>query len=153
MKLTAFTDYCLRVLIYLAAAPSQKATIAEIARSFDVSEHHLVKVVHFLGRKGWIATVRGKGGGMSLARPPEDIVIGQVVRDAEGELAPAECFETSGGRCTLGGCCQLKGVLGRAIAAFYAVLDTCTLAQVTTNEAQLRRALHFIRVMPESERP
>jgi len=153
MKLTAFTDYSLRVLIYLAAAPSQKATIAEITRAFEVSENHLVKVVHFLGKKGWITTVRGKGGGMSLARAPQDIVIGHVVRDAEGQLTPAECFEAGGGRCTIGTCCQLKSVLGEAIAAFYAVLDHYTLAQVTTNPNELRQALHFFPVIPVSELP
>ena len=79
MKLTDFTDYSLRVLIYLAARPSRRTTIAEIAGAFDVSEHHLTKVVHFLGKQGWLATSRGKGGGLLLARPPGDISIGSVV--------------------------------------------------------------------------
>jgi Rrf2 family nitric oxide-sensitive transcriptional repressor len=153
MKLTAFTDYSLRVLIYLAAAPAQKATIAEITRAFGVSENHLVKVVHFLGKKGWITTVRGKGGGISLARPPQDIAIGHVVRDAEGDPAPAECFETGGGRCVIGACCQLKGVLGEAISAFYAVLDQVSLAEVTSNPRELVRVLHFQRALPASPTP
>ena len=108
MKLTAFTDYSLRVLLYLAANSGRKATIAEIATAFGISEHHLVKVVHFLGKRGWIATVRGKGGGMTLAMQPKDICLGQVVRDTEGAAVPAECFEADGGHCVLSGCCGLK---------------------------------------------
>jgi Rrf2 family nitric oxide-sensitive transcriptional repressor len=80
MKLTAFTDYSLRVLIYLATDTTRRATIAEIARSFDISENHLVKVVHFLGKQGWIETVRGKGGGIQLAMPPLQVNVGKVVR-------------------------------------------------------------------------
>jgi Rrf2 family transcriptional regulator, nitric oxide-sensitive transcriptional repressor len=143
MKLTAFTDYSLRVLIYLAAAPSRKATIAEIARAYDISEHHLVKVVHFLGRSGWVTTLRGKGGGLTLTRDPGDICIGRVVRDTEGALAPAECFETGGGRCVIGRCCQLKDVLAQAIEGFYAVLDRYTLADVAANSQVLSQVLRF----------
>ena len=83
MKLTSFTDYSLRVLIYLSAAGDRKATIAEIATAFDVSENHLIKVVHFLGKQGWVATTRGKGGGLALGKPARSISIGQVVRDTE----------------------------------------------------------------------
>ena len=79
MKLTAFTDYSLRVLIFLAADPDRRATIAEIATAFDVKENHLTKVVHFLGKQGWLCTVRGKGGGLGLARPADTISVGQVV--------------------------------------------------------------------------
>lgn len=143
MKLTAFTDYSLRVLIYLAANPGKKATIAEVSRVFGVSEHHLMKVVHFLGKKGWISTLRGKGGGMLLEKAPQDICIGQVVRDTEGELAPAECFEAGGGHCTIGQCCQLKGVLADAIKAFYSVLDRYTVADVTSNQEELAQVLNF----------
>ena len=84
MKLTAFTDYSLRVLIYLAAEPERRATIAEISAAFDIKENHLTKVVHHLGKRGWVETVRGKGGGLMLARPARDIGIGRVVRDTEG---------------------------------------------------------------------
>lgn len=141
MKLTAFTDYCLRVLLYVSAVPYRKATIAEIARAFEVSEHHLVKVVHFLGKKGWITTVRGKGGGMTLGRPASSIIVGRVVRDAEGELAPAECFDNSGGRCVIGGCCGLKLALGEAVHAFLAVLDRYTLADVASDRHALQQVL------------
>ena len=93
MKLTTFTDYSLRVLIYVAAAPAGRATIGEIARAFDISENHLMKVVHLLGRSGLLTNVRGKGGGLELARAPELINIGKVVRMTEGRPIPAECFD------------------------------------------------------------
>ena len=118
MKLTAFTDYSLRVLIYLAADTTRRATIAEIADSFGISENHLVKVVHFLGKQGWIETVRGKGGGILLAMPPGQVSVGKVVRDTEGAAMPAECFSVDGGNCVISDVCRLKGVLGEAVNAF-----------------------------------
>ncbi|MDZ5460869.1 RrF2 family transcriptional regulator [Azohydromonas lata] len=143
MKLTAFTDYSLRVLLYLAANSGRKSTIAEIATAFGISEHHLVKVVHFLGKQGWIATARGKGGGMTLAMQPKDICLGQVVRDTEGTAVPAECFEAGGGHCILSGCCELKGPLAEAVNAFYGVLDRYSLADVMTNRRALAQVLTF----------
>jgi Rrf2 family nitric oxide-sensitive transcriptional repressor len=137
MKLTSFTDYSLRVLIYLAAEPTRRATIAEIAGVFEISEHHLVKVVHFLGKQGWIETVRGKGGGMLLSRPAEAICIGDVVRDTEGAAVPAECFSEDGGHCAIAGVCRLKGVLSEAVRAFYTVLSHYTLADISRNRQAL----------------
>jgi Rrf2 family nitric oxide-sensitive transcriptional repressor len=141
MKLTAFTDYSLRVLMYLATDTTRRATIAEIAESFGISENHLVKVVHFLGKRGWIETVRGKGGGILLAMPPEQVNIGRVVSDAEGNAMPAECFSEDGGRCVISGTCRLKAVLGEAIRGFYGVLDGYTLADITRNRQALRHLL------------
>ena len=141
MKLTSFTDYSLRVLIYLAAEPGRRATIAEIASSYELSEHHLTKVVHFLGKHGWITTVRGKGGGISLARPAAEIRVGRVVRDTEGSALPAECFGPGGGQCAISSCCKLQDVLGDAVKAFYAVLDRHTLADITRNRLALARVL------------
>jgi len=136
MKLTAFTDYSLRVLIYLAAQPERRATIGEIATAFAVSEHHLTKVVHFLGKEGWLANVRGKGGGLALAKPPEAINIGDVVRQTEGG-AIVECFGEGGGACRITGLCRLQGVLGEAVAAFHAVLQRYTLADLVHNREAL----------------
>ncbi len=144
MKLTAFTDYSLRVLIYLAARPDRRATINEIATAFDVSEHHLTKVVHFLGKHGWLATVRGKGGGVGLALAPEAIGVGDVVRATEGKALPAECFGEAGGHCAIAGICHLQGVLREAVDAFYGVLDGCTLADLALNREQLTQVL-FVR--------
>ena len=141
MKLTTFTDYSLRVLIYLAAQPAERATIAQIATAFDVSENHLVKVVHFLGKQGWLANVRGKGGGLELGAPPEAIVVGRVVRETEGKSVVAECFGESGGDCHIAPNCRLRGVLGEAVAAFYEVLDRYTLADLVNNRQQLARML------------
>jgi Rrf2 family nitric oxide-sensitive transcriptional repressor len=141
MKLTAFTDYSLRVLIYLAAQPGQRATIAEIATAFDVSEHHLTKVVHFLGKAGWLANVRGKGGGLALGGLPEAIGVGAVVRQTEGQAVVAECFGEEGGNCCIAPVCNLRGVLGEAVTAFYGVLDRYTLADLVSNRQQLATIL------------
>jgi Rrf2 family transcriptional regulator, nitric oxide-sensitive transcriptional repressor len=137
MKLTAFTDYSLRVLIYLAAQPQRRATIAGIAGAFDISENHLTKVVHFLGKEGWLANVRGKGGGLELATLPELIQVGEIVRRTEGHPMPAECFKADGGTCPIADVCELQGVLGRAVKAFYAVLDQYTLADLVHNAKEL----------------
>ena len=144
MRLTAFTDYALRVLMYLAARPDTRATIVEIARAFDIKENHLTKVVHFLGKGGWVTTTRGKGGGLQLGRPPRLIVIGDVVREAEGAVMPAECFSESGGNCRLSPVCRLAGALQDAVDAFYLTLDGCTLQDVTGNRNELAELL-FVR--------
>jgi Rrf2 family nitric oxide-sensitive transcriptional repressor len=143
MKLSGFTDYSLRVLIYLAADPDRRATIGEIAASFGISENHLVKVVHFLGKQGWVTTVRGKGGGLTLALPPDQVNVGRVVRDTEGAALPAECFSDGGGHCVISPCCRLKGVLAEAVDAFHAVLDSYTLADLSRNRRSLATALNL----------
>ena len=141
MKLTSFTDYSLRVLMYLAAEPGRRATIAEVATAFGVSQNHLTKVVHFLGQQGWLANVRGKGGGLGLALPPERIVIGKVVRATEGAAMPAECFGDEPARCAIERICRLRGVLQEAVDAFHAVLDGYTLADLVHNRASLAKVL------------
>jgi Rrf2 family nitric oxide-sensitive transcriptional repressor len=143
MKLSAFTDYSLRVLIYLAADPQRRATIAQISAAFDVKENHLMKVVHHLGKCGWVETMRGKGGGLALAMPAGDISVGSVVRGAQGAVLPAECFAPEQNTCTIVSCCRLKGVLAEAVNAFYAVLNRYTLADLTQNPKQLAAILHF----------
>ncbi|HEX7690697.1 MAG TPA: Rrf2 family transcriptional regulator [Burkholderiaceae bacterium] len=135
MKLTAFTDYSLRVLIYVAACPDRRTTIAEIADAFGISHNHLMKVVQTLGHHGWLATTRGRHGGLSLAVAPEAIVVGDVVRAVEGESAPVECFGR--GRCAIARACRLRGVLAEAMRAFHAVLDRCTLADLVAGDDAL----------------
>jgi Rrf2 family transcriptional regulator, nitric oxide-sensitive transcriptional repressor len=152
MKLTAFTDYSLRVLIYLATQPERRATIGGIAAAFDISEHHLTKVVHFLGKKGWLANVRGKGGGLELATLPELIGVGDVVRHTEGHPMPAECFEEDGGHCSIADICELRGVLGRAVKAFYGILDQYTLADLVHNRKELAAILFVERPAHASRR-
>jgi Rrf2 family nitric oxide-sensitive transcriptional repressor len=137
VKLTAFTDYSLRVLMYLGTEPGRRATIAEIAQVYGISENHLTKVVHFLGKSGWLAGVRGKGGGIALARPLAEIRLGDVVRAAEGESMPAECFDAGGGDCCIAPACRLRGVLQGAFDAFYAALDRHTLEDLVGNRERL----------------
>ncbi len=150
MKLTTFTDYSLRVLIYLAAQPGRRSTIAEIAEAFDVKENHLTKVVHFLGKTGLLANVRGKGGGLNLASAPQDVVLGHVVRQTEGADMPAECFgeEPTTGRCCIEPVCRLRPVLHEAVEAFYAVLDRYTLADLARNRQSLASIL-FVERRPD----
>lgn len=140
MRLKTFTDYSLRVLIFLAAAPQRRATIAEIADAFDISENHLMKVSHALGKAGVLANVRGKGGGLVLAMAPKEIRVGHVVRITEGAPHPAECF-APGYTCCIARACKLRGVLGEAVQAFYAVLDRYTLEDIARNRNVLSRAL------------
>jgi Rrf2 family nitric oxide-sensitive transcriptional repressor len=142
VRLTTFTDYSLRVLIHVASAPGGQATIAEVARAFDISEHHLVKVVHLLGREGFLVNTRGRGGGLRLAQAPSAINVGQVVRATEGAGLLAECFDRESNRCAITPVCRLKGVLARAAAAFYAVLDGVTLEELAGNRRQLAAILH-----------
>lgn len=145
MKLNVFTDYSLRVLIYLAAAPGRRATIGEIAAAFGISAHHLTKVVHFLGKAGYLANVRGKGGGLSLARPAEHIGVGEVVRLSEGADQPAECFDRAHNRCAIAGVCRLSGALAQAMQAFHAVLDGYTLQDLVSNRDTLAGLLFSTR--------
>src|SRR3569832_2332639 len=140
MKLTRFTDYSLRVLMYLAARPGKRDTIAQIASSFNVAENPLVKVVHFLGKSGWLSTVRGTAGGMELACTPENIRVGSVVRSTEGPTVLAECFEPDG-NCPGDDVCHLRGVYHEAETACFAVLDRYTVADMVINRRQLTRIL------------
>ncbi|ACS41470.1 Rrf2 family transcriptional regulator [Methylorubrum extorquens] len=133
MRLTRYTDYALRALIYLGLHEPQQSSIAEIARAYGISESHLTKVVHQLGRLGLIRTTRGRGGGLHLGRRADEIVIGAVVRQTEDDLALVECF--AGGACAITAPCRLRRALGEALAAFLAVLDGYTLADLLGDEA------------------
>jgi len=141
MRLTNFTDYSLRVLIFLAAQPGRRATIAQISDAFGVKENHLTKVVHFLGKAGLLSNVRGKGGGLDLACAPQDIVIGRVVRQTEGADLPAACFGEETEPCPIAPVCRLSGVLHEAVQAFYRVLDGYTLADLVRNKQALAKIL------------
>ena len=130
MRLTTFTDYSLRVLMYLAAAPEQRSTIADIASAFAISEHHLVKVIHFLGKEGILLNTRGRKGGIRLARPARDINVGEVVRATEAGDMPAECFSRETNTCVLAGRCRLQRALGEAVENFYGTLARYSVADL-----------------------
>lgn len=129
MQLTQFTDYSIRVLLFLAVKGEARATISEIANTYGISRNHLMKVVQELSQKRYVTAIRGKNGGLLLARAPNTIVLGQLVREMEHDLGLVECFQRSNG-CVITPACQLKPVLGEALAAFLAVLDRYTLADV-----------------------
>ncbi len=141
MKLTTMTDYALRLLMHVAQHPDRLCTIAEVAAHYGISEAHLMKITHQLALAGVVETVRGKGGGMRLARPAAQINLGAVVRLTESEFAIVECF-ASGSQCTLEGSCRLATVLDEALAQFLAHLDRWTL------EDLLKPADRVIRWVP-----
>jgi Rrf2 family nitric oxide-sensitive transcriptional repressor len=130
MQLTRFTDYSLRVLIHLGCHPDVQATVAKMAAEHGISRHHLTRVVHQLGTRGYIETVRGKGGGFRLARAPDQIRIGDVVRDMEPSFDLAECFRPGESACHLLPACALRPVLAEAGRVFLASLDRYTLADL-----------------------
>jgi Rrf2 family nitric oxide-sensitive transcriptional repressor len=142
MRLTTYTDYSLRTLMYLALKPDGLATIGEIAEAYGISGNHLMKVVHQLGLAGDVETVRGRQGGVRLARRPEDINIGKLVRRIEPDGNMAPCDENVG-NCPLTPVCVLHSALGKAIEAFYSVLDGYSLADLTRPGQQLRSLLGF----------
>lgn len=130
MQLTKFTDYALRVLIYLGHHPQGLATIADIAREYDIPATHLMKVVHRLAQRRYIVTVRGKGGGMRLANAPEMINVGDIVRDTEDNIDIVECFNTETQTCPLLPACALKSVLQEARKSFLTTLDFYRLSDI-----------------------
>lgn len=141
MKLTSFSDYTLRVLMFLALDRSRLATIPQIAAAYGISENHLMKVVHQLARAGVIESVRGKGGGIRLAREPEDIRLGQIIRASEGDGPIVECLSDDPGGCCITPVCQLTEVLVRAFDALYASLDEHTLADLVRTPHKLKAIL------------
>lgn len=129
MRLTGMTDYALRLLMFLGSNPDRLCTIAEVAQAYRISEAHLMKITHLLGAVGWIDTLRGKGGGMRLARAPAEINLGAVVRTTESDFRVVECF-TAGSPCTLAGNCRLTGIMHGALDNFLQHLDVFTLADI-----------------------
>lgn len=132
MRLTQWTDYALRVLMYCAACEGrgQPVTISEVAASHQISRSHLTKIVQQLAAQGFLDTTRGRGGGMRLMKPAQEINIGAVVRVTEPDFHMVECFDAAQDTCRLSTHCGLKGVLGRATAAYLGVLDALTLADL-----------------------
>jgi Rrf2 family nitric oxide-sensitive transcriptional repressor len=130
MRLTVYTDYALRLLMYLALKKDRLATIAEIAKSYDISRNHLMKVAHQLGVAGYVETVRGRGGGLRLAKPIAAIGLGEVVRYTEPDMAIVSCLAPLDASCAIQPACVLKGALKKARDAFLDVLDGYTLGDL-----------------------
>jgi Rrf2 family nitric oxide-sensitive transcriptional repressor len=137
MRLTRYTDYSLRVLIHLALHEDRLCSIGEISHTYEISHNHLMKVVTALAHDGFIETVRGRGGGMRLARPPAQITVGEVVRRTEEGFQLAEC---SG--CSLSPACGLTGVLAKGVHAMLDVFDTYTIADLLTDKPTMRRMVN-----------
>ena len=133
MRLTVYTDYALRVLMYAALHPDRLSTIGEISKVYGISRNHLTKVVYELGVAGYIETVRGQQGGIRLARPAQDIGLGDVVRHTEKGAVIVPCFDAATNYCAISPVCKLKRALHQASNAFFAVLDGFTLADLTSN--------------------
>jgi Rrf2 family transcriptional regulator, nitric oxide-sensitive transcriptional repressor len=143
MRLTRYTDYALRVLMFVGARGEQVSTIAEIARAYGISRDHLMKIVQELGRAGYLRNVRGRSGGILLARPAREIVVGEVVRRTESDLELVECSS-----CVIAPACGLTGVLSKALHAFLTTLDGYTLEDLLT---QRRDIMKLVIVAPPSE--
>ncbi len=141
MHLRAYTDYSIRVLMFAALHAPERVTVDEVAEAFSISRHHLVKVVHELGRHGYLDTHRGLGGGFTLARPPHHIHLGDVVRLGEASETVIECTNKKDQQCRLFPTCRLKSALDEAAAAFFGVLDQYSLADLVKQPARMRAAL------------
>lgn len=141
MRLTVYSDYAVRVLMYLAVGDGKLATIAEIAACYDISENHLMKVVHQLAVGGFVETVRGRGGGLRLAKPSGSIGLAEVVRYTEPDMAIVSCFKPIDTPCPIQPCCVLRRALEKARDAFMGVLDEYTLSDLVQPRGRLTALL------------
>ena len=152
MRLTVYTDYALRVLMYVAVRPDPLPTIGQIADAYQISRNHLMKVVYELGQAGYLETVRGKNGGLRLARSPQEIGIGRLVRETEPDMALMPCFDPINAQCAITPACRLRGALCRALDAFYAALDEVSLEHLVAGNADLAGLLADDRPAPGGQR-
>lgn len=141
MRLTVYTDYALRLLMYLAVKHEGLATIAEVAERYDISKNHLTKVAYQLGAAGYVETVRGRNGGLRLAKAPASIGLGEIVRRTEPDMALVPCFKPVDAPCAIRSCCVLKRSLEKARLAFLEVLDGYTLGDLAKPRASLQALL------------
>lgn len=142
MRMTMYTDFSLRVLIYLGAKEKgELSTIKDISEAYGISKNHLMKVTYNLGKFGFIETIRGRGGGIRLAMEPGEINIGQVVRKTEDDFHLVECFDCQANRCVITPACGLRRALNRALKAYLMVLDEYTLADFLNNKDVLANLL------------
>ncbi len=142
MQLKKYTDYALRVLIYTAMKrEGELANIREISDTFYISQHHLGKIVFKLNKLELIETIRGRNGGIRLAKPPEEINVGTVVRLFENDFTILECFDKETNHCVISPACQLKHALNKALQAFLHVLDQYTVKDLVVNDEELLRLM------------
>ena len=139
MRLSFYSDYSLRLLMYLAIREDALVTIQDVADVYGISKNHLTKVAYDLGSSGFLHTVRGRNGGIRLAKSPAEIGLGDVLRVTEPDLGQVECFEAKTNKCVISGPCRLKGVLASARQAYFNVLDQYTLADLTGKNPALTR--------------
>jgi Rrf2 family nitric oxide-sensitive transcriptional repressor len=143
MRLTTYTDYGLRVLIYLGLRGERLTTIQEISEQYGISRNHLMKLVHELGQLGYVETIRGKHGGLRLGRPPDRITVGEIVRRLEPDMALVECFQPSDVhdvQCQIVRDCVLRPALQQALERFLMTLDGYTLADLLVPAEELSRS-------------
>ncbi|HEY3785265.1 MAG TPA: Rrf2 family transcriptional regulator [Steroidobacteraceae bacterium] len=148
MRLTFHTDYALRVLMLLAMEPQKRHTIAEVARRYDISRAHLMKVAQTLTQAGFVESLRGRGGGLRLGTAPASINLGAVVRATEDNFALVECFDRESRGCVVSPACGLRGPLEEALRAFQAVLDRYSLADLIANPLSLRKMRALLGMPP-----
>ena len=148
MRLTFHTDYALRLLMLLALEPEELHTIEAVARRYDISRNHLMKVAQTLAKAGLIDSLRGRGGGLRLARAPEEINLGTVVRATEDSFVLVECFNRERNNCIVTPACGLRGPLQEALDAFLAVLDGYSLRDLVKNPATSRRMRRLLMDVP-----
>ena len=133
MRLTQFTDYSLRVLIYLALRPNERTTIDQLTNAYDVSRHHLRSVVHHLAKLGYIVSTQGKGGGVALALKPEEVTIREIVENTENDFYIVECFNPDDNACPIEPLCVLKQALSKASKNFLQTLEGYTIEYLIKN--------------------
>lgn len=141
MQLSAYSDFSFRVLMYAALRAPDRVTVDEVAAAYGISRHHLVKIVHDMGRSGYLKTQRGIGGGFTLALPPEKIGLGDIVRLGEESEAVIHCTDRSNHPCRIFPECRLKDVLGEASRAFFAMLDGYSLANLVEQPTKMKTVL------------
>ncbi|WP_439102856.1 RrF2 family transcriptional regulator [Congregibacter sp.] len=144
MRLTAYTNYSVRILIYCASHPGQLVRIQDVAFAFGISKAHLLKAARQLGQLGYLSTVRGRSGGVQLGMAAERINIGEVIRELEDSSEFVECFDPTTNTCPIAGTCKLTGIFRRGLDAFYRELDAVTLAELVGTGKQLRAKLPLL---------
>ena len=143
MQLSLHADYALRVLVYLGTHPDRLVSTQEISAAYGISKHHLVRVVQTLAEAGYVAVSVGRSGGLKLAREPQSISLGGVIRTSEPNMRLAECFDKQTNTCPIAQACALKSMLNEALEAFFSTLDRYTVADILTNSGQQNLASAF----------